>query len=53
VERDRAAAVAGNFRQVVQATSKSQSSIGHILNYGLRASSRRAADDIEKAMRRA
>jgi len=25
----------GNFRQVAQATSKSESAIGHILNYGL------------------
>ncbi len=25
----------GNFRQVEQATAKSDSAIGHILNYGL------------------
>src|SRR5436305_5717681 len=41
----------GNFRQVVQATSKSKSAIGHILNYGLaRIQSARRRDDIEKAM---
>src|SRR2546430_9709816 len=41
----------GNFRQVAQATSKSQSAIGHILNYGLpRIQSARRRDDIEKAM---
>src|ERR1700716_3546054 len=41
----------GNFRQVVQVTSKSDSAIGHILNYGLaRISSARSRDDIEKAM---
>src|SRR6266481_9072873 len=41
----------GNFRQVVQPTSKSQSAIGHILNYGLaRMQSARRRDDIEKAM---
>ena len=41
----------GNFRQVVQVTSKSESAIGHILNYGLaRIQSARRRDDIEKAM---
>jgi len=41
----------GNFRQVAQATSKSESAIGHILNYGLaRIQSARRRDDIEKAM---
>lgn len=41
----------GNFRQVVQVTSKSESAIGHILNYGLaRVSTARRRDDIEKAM---
>src|SRR5580700_6716595 len=41
----------GNFRQVVQVTSKSDSAIGHILNYGLaRISTARRRDDIEKAM---
>ena len=41
----------GNFRQVVQVTSKSDSAIGHILNYGLaRIQSARRRDDIEKAM---
>jgi biopolymer transport protein ExbB len=41
----------GNFRQVVQITSKSESAIGHILNYGLaRISTARRRDDIEKAM---
>src|ERR1700744_3215602 len=41
----------GNFRQVVQITSKSDSAIGHILNYGLaRIQSARRRDDIEKAM---
>ena len=41
----------GNFRQVVQVTSKSVSAIGHILNYGLaRISTARRRDDIEKAM---
>src|SRR3984893_14705489 len=41
----------GNFRQVVQVTSKSNSAIGHILNYGLaRIQSARRRDDIEKAM---
>jgi biopolymer transport protein ExbB len=39
----------GNFRQVAQATSKSESAIGHILNYGL-ARIQSARDDIEKAM---
>src|ERR1700751_847341 len=41
----------GNFRQVVQVTSKSDSAIGHILNYGLaRIQSARRRDDIEKGM---
>src|SRR3954451_11268677 len=41
----------GNFRQVVQVTSKSDSAIGHILNYGLaRIQSAHRRDDIEKAM---
>src|ERR1700732_4246783 len=41
----------GNFRQVAQATAKSDSAIGHILNYGLaRIQSARRRDDIEKAM---
>jgi biopolymer transport protein ExbB len=41
----------GNFRQVVAITSKSESAIGQILNYGLaRISSARRRDDIEKAM---
>jgi len=41
----------GNFRQVVAITSKSDSAIGHILNYGLaRISTARRRDDIEKAM---
>ncbi len=41
----------GNFRQVVQITSKSDSAIGQILNYGLaRIQSARRRDDIEKAM---
>jgi biopolymer transport protein ExbB len=41
----------GNFRQVVQVTSKSESAIGHILNYGLaRIQAARRRDDIEKAM---
>jgi len=41
----------GNFRQVVQITSKSQSAIGQILNYGLaRIQAARRRDDIEKAM---
>jgi biopolymer transport protein ExbB/TolQ len=41
----------GNFRQVAQTTSKSDSAIGHILNYGLaRIQSARRRDDIEKAM---
>src|ERR1700743_3634450 len=41
----------GNSRQVVQVTSKSESAIGHILNYGLaRISTARRRDDIEKAM---
>ena len=41
----------GNFRQVVQITSKSESAIGQILNYGLaRIQAARRRDDIEKAM---
>ena len=41
----------GNFRQVAQATAKSDSAIGHILNYGLaRIQNARRRDDIEKAM---
>ncbi len=41
----------GNFRQVVAITSKSESAIGQILNYGLaRVQSARRRDDIEKAM---
>jgi biopolymer transport protein ExbB len=41
----------GNFRQVVQITSKSDTLIGHILDYGLaRVQSARRRDDIEKAM---
>jgi biopolymer transport protein ExbB len=41
----------GNFRQVVQITSKSSSAIGQILNYGLaRIQAARRRDDIEKAM---
>jgi biopolymer transport protein ExbB/TolQ len=41
----------GDFRQVVQITSKSQSAIAQILNYGLaRIQSARRRDDIEKAM---
>ena len=41
----------GNFRQVVAITSKSESAIGQILNYGLaRIQSARRRDDIEKAM---
>jgi biopolymer transport protein ExbB/TolQ len=41
----------GNFRQVVELTSKSESAIGHILNYGLaRVQSVHRRDDIEKAM---
>src|SRR5258708_8675105 len=41
----------GNFRQVMQVTAKSESAIGHILNYGLaRISTARRRDDIEKAM---
>lgn len=41
----------GNFRQVVQLTSKSDSLIGHILDYGLaRIQHSRRRDDIEKAM---
>ena len=41
----------GNFRQVMQVTSKSTTLIGHILDYGLaRVQSARRRDDIEKAM---
>ncbi|HEY1890726.1 MAG TPA: MotA/TolQ/ExbB proton channel family protein [Steroidobacteraceae bacterium] len=41
----------GNFRQVVQITSKSSTLVGHILDYGLaRVQSARRRDDIEKAM---
>src|SRR6201990_36827 len=41
----------GNFRQVVQVTSKSDSAIGQILTCGLaRIQSARRRDDIEKAM---
>ena len=41
----------GNFRGVVQVTSKSDSAIAQILNYGLaRIQSARRRDDIEKAM---
>jgi len=41
----------GNFARVVQVTSKSDSAIGQILNYGLaRIQSARRRDDIEKAM---
>jgi len=41
----------GNFRQVVQLTSKSDTLIGHILDYGLaRIQSARRRDDIEQAM---
>ncbi len=41
----------GNFRQVVQVTSKSDTLIGHVLDYGLaRVQSARRRDDIEKAM---
>ena len=41
----------GNFRQVVQLTSKSDTLVGHILDYGLaRIQSARRRDDIEKAM---
>ena len=51
VERDRAAAGAGQLPQVVAITSKSDSAIGQILNYGLaRIQSARRRDDIEKAM---
>ena len=40
----------GDFRQVVQITSKSQAAIAQILNYGLaRIQSARRRDDIEKA----
>lgn len=41
----------GDFRQVVQITSKSSAAIAQILNYGLaRIQSARRRDDIEKAM---
>jgi biopolymer transport protein ExbB/TolQ len=41
----------GNFRQVIELTSKSESAIGHILNYGLaRVQSVQRRDDVEKAM---
>jgi biopolymer transport protein ExbB len=41
----------GNFRQVMQRTSQSNSAIGQILNYGLaRVQASRRRDDIEKAM---
>jgi biopolymer transport protein ExbB/TolQ len=41
----------GDFRQVVAITSKSDSAIGQILNYGLaRIQNARRRDDIEKAM---
>ena len=41
----------GNFRQVMQLTSKSEAAIGQILNYGLaRVQASRRRDDIEKAM---
>jgi biopolymer transport protein ExbB len=41
----------GNFRQVVAITSKSDSAVGQILNYGLaRIQAARRRDDIEKAM---
>jgi biopolymer transport protein ExbB len=41
----------GNFRQVVQLTSKSDTLIGHILDYGLaRIQTAHRRDDIEKAM---
>ena len=41
----------GNFRQVVQITSKNESAIAQILNYGLaRIQAARRRDDIEKAM---
>jgi biopolymer transport protein ExbB len=41
----------GDFRQVVQITSKSNAAIAQILNYGLaRIQSARRRDDIEKAM---
>src|ERR1700732_381920 len=40
----------GNFRQVAQATAKSESAIGHILNYGLaRIQSARRRDEIGRA----
>ena len=51
VERDRAAAGAGQLRGAVQVTAKSDAAIGQILSYGLaRISSARRRDDIEKAM---
>jgi biopolymer transport protein ExbB/TolQ len=41
----------GNFRQIVQVTQKSDTLVGHILDYGLaRVQSARRRDDIEKAM---
>jgi biopolymer transport protein ExbB/TolQ len=40
----------GNFRQAMLATSKSNSAIGHILNYGLARIQGRGRDEIEKAM---
>ncbi len=41
----------GNFRQVVQITSKTNTLIGHVLDYGLaRVQSAKRRDDIEKAM---
>ncbi len=41
----------GNFRQVVQITTKSDAAIAQILNYGLaRIQAARRRDDIEKAM---
>ena len=41
----------GNFRQVMQVTSQSDTLVGHILDYGLaRVQSARRRDDIEKAM---
>ena len=42
---------AGNFKQVVAITSKSQAAIGTVLKYGLaRLATARRRDDIEKAM---
>jgi biopolymer transport protein ExbB len=40
----------GNFRQAMLTTSKSNSAIGHILNYGLARIQGRNRDEIEKAM---